>query len=259
MANNYLKLSFTISPAPQEVELLDECYDLSTELADLDEKEQGARYDSMSDAFKAAFPKKPRETVSPHNIGRGEIGPEHAVEEEGDPFASFRDMFSDGDFPTFDVEHFGFTSSVDNYLIAGSQADPYAIASVIQKCAPSVLPLAFEWAQTCDRLRPGEFGGGYYVVTSDDIIGGGTNWLMHGELNGLKGESNPNTILPDTDVVFDSKPGEHVWITVGEASIRVKHEDEGVVVDVYAVSHEDIEASASLSAPFAELERREDC
>jgi hypothetical protein len=97
------------------------------------------------------------------------------------------------------------------------------------------------------------------VVTSDDIIGGGTNWLMHGELNGLKGESNPNTILPDTDVVFDSKPGEHVWITVGEASIRVKHEDEGVVVDVYAVSHEDIEASASLSAPFAELERREDC
>jgi hypothetical protein len=36
---------------------------------------------------------------------------------------------------------------------------------------------------TSDRLKPGEFGGGYYVVKADDIIGAGTNWLMREALN----------------------------------------------------------------------------
>lgn len=165
MANNYLKLSFVISPTPQEVELLDECYDLSTELGDADEEDRTRMWAERSDAFKTAFP---------------------PVEGDDDPFASFLGLFSDGDFPTFDCEYFGAQGDVDGYLIAGAQADPHAIASVIQKCAPSVLPFGFEWSQDCDRLRPGEFGGGYYVVTSDDIIGGGTSWLMQGELKKLK-------------------------------------------------------------------------
>lgn len=186
MANNYLKLSFTISPTSQEAALLDECYDLSTELGDFEEEELETRYDSMSDAFKMAFPKTPANTVFPDTVGRGETGPDGGGREKGDPFASFRELFSDGDFPTFDCECFGENGEIGCYLIAGTQADTYAIASLIQKCAPSILPFGFEWSQDCDRLRPGEFGGGYYVVTSDDIIGGGTNWLMQGELQKLK-------------------------------------------------------------------------
>ncbi|MCP5400479.1 MAG: hypothetical protein H6921_14755 [Sphingomonas sp.] len=202
MANNYLKLSFTISPTPQEAELLDECHELSIELGDLDEETLKDRYDSMSNAFKAAFPLMPSETAFPDYAGRGELPPAHATEQEGDPFASFRDLFSDGDFPSFDCEYFGDHGEVGSYLIAGTQADPYAIARLIQKCAPSVLPFGFEWSQDCNRLRPDEFGGGYYVVTPDEIIGGGTSWLMHGDLQKLKKPPSGQTKVQKTVMTF---------------------------------------------------------
>lgn len=172
MANNYLKLSFVLTPTGEEEALLDECHALSEELADIDEDDLAARYDAMSDAFKAAFPPPPDQSEEPD-------------QPPPDPFASFLELFSDQDFPTFDCEYFG-SAEVDGYLIAGTQADPHAIASLIQKCAPSVLPFGFEWSQDCDRLRPSEFGGGYYIITDDDIIGGSTSWLMRGQIDALK-------------------------------------------------------------------------
>lgn len=172
MANNYLRLSFVLTPTSEEETLLDECHTLSLELSDTEKTELPALYETMSDAFKAAFPAPIVEADQP-------------AQPQPNPFAAFLDLFSDANFPTFDCEHFG-TGHSDGYLIAGTQADPHAIASLIQKCAPSVLPFGFEWSQDCDRLRPGEFGGGYYIVTADDIIGGSTNWLMRAQLEALE-------------------------------------------------------------------------
>lgn len=196
MANNYLKLSFVLTPTSEEEALLDECHTLSQELYDVDEIDLAARYDAMSDAFKAAFPPPPDQSDNPDQP------PPH-------PFVSFLNLFSDHDFPTFDCEYFG-SAEVKGYLIAGTQADPHAIAGLIQKCAPSVLPFGFEWSQDCDRLRPGEFGGGYYIVTADDIVGGSTSWLMQGQVEALKAppithtnSATLKTVVTDPQALWD--------------------------------------------------------
>lgn len=196
MANNYLKLSFVLTPTSEEEALLDECHTLSQELYDVDEIDLAARYDEMSDAFKAAFPPPPDQSDNPDQP------PPH-------PFVSFLNLFSDHDFPTFDCEYF-CSAEVNGYLIAGTQADPHAIAGLIQKCAPSVLPFGFEWSQDCDRLRPGEFGGGYYIVTADDIIGGSTSWLMQGQVEALKtppithtNSATLKTVVTDPQALWD--------------------------------------------------------
>jgi len=165
MANHYLKLAFILNPTPEEISLLDECYALSLELDELDESEHSPRYEQMSEAFKSTFPS--------------------TLDQSTNAFHAFLDLFGDRDFPTFDCDHFGVTDG-NGYLISGTQADPHAIASLIQKCAPSVLPFGFEWSQDCDRLRPGDLGGGYYIVTNDNIIGGSTHWLMQAQLKDLE-------------------------------------------------------------------------
>jgi hypothetical protein len=37
-----------------------------------------------------------------------------------------------------------------------------------------------------DQDRPGGFGGGYYVVTETEILGGSTRWLMKETLRSLR-------------------------------------------------------------------------
>lgn len=168
MANTFVQTAFNIAVTPDEAALLRECFDVSAEIdggvpgTDLDAAK--AYYDERSAAFRAAFP--PRE-------------------DESDPFAAFLELWDDPDFPQFDADL--SIATTDDALgavasISGHQVDVRAVACVIQKTCPSALPFGFEWACYCDRLRPGEHGGGYFVVTRTDIIGGSTGWLMSEEL-----------------------------------------------------------------------------
>jgi hypothetical protein len=58
----------------------------------------------------------------------------------------------------------------------------------------------------------------------------------------------------DTDYVLEDKPQNTCWITVGNISVYIKREDEGVVVDLYAVGAEDRESLASTYAFNQEAE-----
>lgn len=57
---------------------------------------------------------------------------------------------------------------------------------------------------------------------------------------------------PEDFHVLDSKPQDTTWITVGNISVYLKHEDEGVVVDLYAEGAEDRNSLASTYAFFQE-------
>lgn len=163
MSENFVSLAILLTPTEAEASLLLECEKLCKEYRNCHEDELDELYATMSAGFKSAFPKK---------------------EGEDNPFSNFLALFSDPDYPTCSVEYFKRTDD-GAFYIAGTAADPAAIAGLIRVCAPSVLPFGFEWAATCSKLRAGEFGGGYYVITADGIEGGDTYSLMNAALDKL--------------------------------------------------------------------------
>ncbi|MBO9579507.1 MAG: hypothetical protein J7498_01285 [Sphingobium sp.] len=172
MANTYVRTAFKIPVTTEEAELLEECFEVAAEIdccirgEELDEAR--AYYDERSAGFRAAFPIHP---------------------DESDPFAAFLDLWDDPDFPQFDAD-LSIGAADDSpgavALISGHQIDVRAVANLIQKACPSALPFGFQWAYYCDRLAPNEHGGGYFVITGTDIIGGSTGWLMNEVLQSLE-------------------------------------------------------------------------
>jgi hypothetical protein len=73
------------------------------------------------------------------------------------------DLFDDPDFPEIDAQYDGETVWADTY------GDPFLIGLMVQRFCPSVLPFGFTYAATCSRMRPGEIGGGYVLITADDV------------------------------------------------------------------------------------------
>ncbi|MGN7931785.1 hypothetical protein [Sphingopyxis sp. 22461] len=167
MANHFLEASFQIRVSAAEAALLAECFEaadiISSDFVGIDHEELDAAkicYAVRSDAFRTAFPKQ---------------------DKEENPFATFLELWSDPDFPSFNADlSIGETDAGTALmaLVSGYQVDVEALACLIQTVCKSALPFAFEWAARCDRLRPGEFGGGYFVITETDISGGSTGWLM---------------------------------------------------------------------------------
>lgn len=51
---------------------------------------------------------------------------------------------------------------------------------------------------------------------------------------------------------LELKPGESVWITVNNLSVKVWHADEGVSVTVYGLNEEESESIAETFALFSE-------
>lgn len=178
MANHFLEASFQIRVTVAEATLLEECFEtadiISSGFADIghDELETATIcYAARSDAFRAAFPER---------------------DGEEDPFADFLDLWSDPDFPSFDADL--TIGKTDNdaariAFVSGFQVDVEALATLIQTVCKSALPFGFEWAARCDRLRPGEFGGGYFVITDAEITGSSTGWLMQNALSAADAEA----------------------------------------------------------------------
>jgi hypothetical protein len=154
MSNNYLQLSFTLTPTPSELIVL---LDAATASQELSDGRLGTSWDDLdvSPEFRAVFPSE----------------------------KTFLDLFDDPDFPEFRAN---FEALDGNLWVSSDDADPAAIAELIAKVAPSVLPFGFEWAVTCSKLRPGEFGGGFFVIPKEgNLIGGSTGWLMQQAMEAL--------------------------------------------------------------------------
>lgn len=57
---------------------------------------------------------------------------------------------------------------------------------------------------------------------------------------------------PDNFYELDSEPQDTLWVQVGTISVYIKHEDEGVVVDLFAAGAEDRESFGSTYMFFQE-------
>src|SRR3546814_11978423 len=113
-----------------------------------------AAYSARSDAFRSCFPPA-----------------------EADAFGGFLAIFSDPDYPRL-----GFSLQVDpsdgsgncKAWLYGDQVDVETAALLIQTVARSALQFGFEYALDCDRLRPGDFGGGYVFIREGGLEFGGS-------------------------------------------------------------------------------------
>jgi len=175
MANNSLETAFNVPVTPDEARLLEECFTVAAEISSgfyvlpQDEPEAPkSYYDTRSDAFKAAFPKR---------------------DDHDDPFVTFCGIFPDLEYIDFDAD-LSIEDDPDGEgriaFIRGDQADVSALAALIQKVCKSALPFGFEWAACCDVFRPGQFGGGYYVISDAEILGGSTHRLMQETLRSVR-------------------------------------------------------------------------
>lgn len=177
MANHFTKASFMLAVTPAEAEVLRKIADALETVGDaaLAPGERAARFAALGPAFSTCFPPT-----------------------EAEPFDSFLGIFSDPDYPSL-----GFTLQVDppvdtdtvSVWIHGDQVDIEAAASLIQAVAKSALPFGFEYALDCDRMRPGEFGGGYVVIRADDIEFGGSARGLERALSRRPGEAENGLVI----------------------------------------------------------------
>lgn len=181
MANHFTKASFMLAVTPAEAEVLrlvPEAVD-SLDEADLEPAERTARFAALGPAFAAAFPPS-----------------------ADDPFDGFLGLFSDPDYPclgfTLQVDPPGATDTVEVW-IHGEQVDIEVAAALIQAAAKSALPFGFEYALDCDRMRPGEFGGGFIVIREDDIEFSGSARGLERALSRRPGEAENGLVVATRD------------------------------------------------------------
>ncbi|WP_167875032.1 hypothetical protein, partial [Escherichia coli] len=112
------------------------------------------------------------------------LGPDFAAlfpRSDEDPFGGLLDLFEDPQYPYLDFDvAFSEADQLGRVLVtfSGEQFGSDVAARLIQHCARSALPFGFEWASDCDRLRIGEFGGGYVVISEHGISYGHTTQLL---------------------------------------------------------------------------------
>lgn len=181
MANHFTKASYTFVVTPAEADILRLIDDAIEVLDDpsLEADRRAARFSALGPAFAACFPPA-----------------------DADPFSGFLGIFSDPDYPRL-----GFTLQVDptdsgdtvGVWIYCEQVDIEAAAALIQATARSALPFGFEYALDCDRMRPGEFGGGFVVIREDDIEFGGSRRGLEKALARRPGEAEHGLVIATRD------------------------------------------------------------
>ncbi|API60179.1 hypothetical protein BSL82_13465 [Tardibacter chloracetimidivorans] len=189
MSNSYTKAAFDLTVTVAEAGMLRRVI-AAVEL--IDDTEAGsdvreARYASLRPDFAALFP-------------RG----------DEDPFAGLLDLFEDPQYPYLDF-HVAFSEAdqLGQVLVtfSGEQFGIDVAAKLIQRCARSALPFGFEWASDCDRLRVGEFGGGYVVITEHRVSYGHTTQLLDRAIARARDEGADGFVL----AIRDPQHGLSFW------------------------------------------------
>jgi len=182
MADNFTKASFTLIVTDAEAEVLRHVHEAIALITNygLEPDEQRRRYLAFGTAFVSCFP----------------------IAEAEKPFEAFCAIFSDADYPSL-----GFSITVDKpngsgscfVWIHGDQVDLETAANVIRTVARSALPFGFEYALDCDRLAPGEFGGGYVAISEDTIEYGGSARGLERVLNHFAGQAGHGLVIAMRD------------------------------------------------------------
>ena len=165
MANNYLQAAFAVTVTASEARLI------ATVQRAIEAIDSGVEGDEAA-AFVA------------------ELGPEFATAFPGgdaDPFAGVMAIFPDADFPCLDADvtiEDGPEADTKIVSFTGDQFGVEQVANLLFACAKSALPLGFQYAYTCDRLRHDEFGGGAIVITQAGIRYHSTSDILRAGLDG---------------------------------------------------------------------------
>lgn len=190
MANNFTKAAFTLTVTGAEAALLDQAQGAARTL--WNEEPAGAErreaYQALGAGFAAAFPPT-----------------------DDDPFGSFLELFDDADYPAIDCTiHVGDPDEEGRVSVyfGGDQVSPDTLAELIRRTCSSALPCGFEYSFDCDRLRAGEFGGGYVVITSDRIDYHGSRQGLDRALTRAVGKDGPDRFVL---VMRDREHGLSFW------------------------------------------------
>ena len=147
MSNSYTKAAFGLAITSAEADLLRRVITAIEMIGDaeisIDALE--AHYATIGADFAALFPRT-----------------------ELSPFDGLLDLFPDENYLVLDFDiDIGEPDAEGQVVVflSGEQFGIETAANLIQRCARSALPFGFEWASDHDRLRPGEFGGGYVAIT----------------------------------------------------------------------------------------------
>jgi hypothetical protein len=189
MSNSYTKAAFALAVTIAEADMLDRVIraveligDASIGIDDLERQ-----YRDLGADFAALFPQT-----------------------EDRPFDGLLNLFADGNFPSldFDIE-IGEPDDAGHVIIifSGQQFDVETAASLIQRCARSALPFGFEYALDCDRLRVGEFGGGYVAITESAKEYGHTAPMLDRAIGRARDEGADGFVL----AIRDPKHGLSFW------------------------------------------------
>ena len=169
MANNYLQAAFAVTVTASEARLIAA---VQRAIRAIDSGVEG----DEATAFVA------------------DLGPEFATAFPGgdaDPFAGVMTIFPDADFPCLDADitiEDGPEADTKIVSFTGDQFGVEQVAHLLFACAKSALPLGFQYAYTCDRLRHDEFGGGAVVITQAGIRYHSTSDILRAGLDDTPAE-----------------------------------------------------------------------
>lgn len=192
MAETYFSASFAFSCTNAEMALMEEAFSVSEDLNCEMEPP------SPSPEFLNAFPPT----------------------QGGDQWSGFLALFDDPNFPMLGADLSGGNSAnepaISTALISGTtDFQPWAIAELIRRCCQASLglaPIGFEWAVTCSRARPGEFGGGRCAIFADRV-----DIQSTGEaLNHALAAGTPSRRLPTADPADCPRVGQSLLINAPE-------------------------------------------
>lgn len=177
MSNSYTKAAFTLVVTVPEADLVRRVVDAVSLIADpavrLDALE--AHYATIGDDFADIFPRT-----------------------ELSPFDGLLELFPDAAYPSLDFDVAIGDPDADGRVIlflSGEQFGIETAANLIQRCARSALPFGFEWSSDHDRLRAGEFGGGYVVITEAAIHYASTGQMLDRALGRARDEGADGFVL----------------------------------------------------------------
>lgn len=180
MANNYIHAAFAVTVTASEAQLI-AGVEAAIEAIDQDlpgEARQEA-YDNLGLAFAAVFPP---------------IG--------DDPFSGLMPIFPDEDVPCLDatiIIEDGPDDATKVVTFSGEQFGIEQIANLLFACAKSALPIGFEYAYTCDKLRNDEFGGGAVIIKTDGIAYHSTNAIVSNALSAQAHSETARLVLTTRD------------------------------------------------------------
>ena len=145
MSNSHVSAAFVITVTKAEAKNAQLAFAGAAMLENRDGFDDAAIADELDSDFLALFPPTAEGTA-------GVLG-------------GFIDTFEDADYFSlgWTIEAIAQTSDSVDLWIAGHQIQVETVTRLLQRCCPSALPFAFEWACYSDRLRGDEGADGFVL------------------------------------------------------------------------------------------------